>query len=180
MDESRCCNSCLLAHIRPMTITCCTCCFKDAPSNFQVVNNSQCSDVQICFMFTPIWEKRILFERSSCLLFPLLESKPPTRFGCFHEQNGELILTLSAYLVLYEYLLTYQNLKVSNPELEIENVFSWPMWVKQNTGKSGEENNWDEMSLCRSLLITLKSCGYVRVRSSILRSGLKRISLHTW
>lgn len=34
--------------------------------------------------------------------------------------------------------LTYQNLKVSDPELEIENKSSWPMWVKQNTGKSSE------------------------------------------
>ena len=93
------------AHIRPMTITCCTCCFKDALSNFQVLNDSQCGDVQICFMFMQICPNKSFVERSSCLLFPFFfESKPPTRFGCFHEQDGELILTLSAYLVLCGYL----------------------------------------------------------------------------
>ena len=58
------------AHIRPMTITCCTCCFKDALSNFQVLNNSQCGDVQICFMFMQICPNKSFVERSSCLLFP--------------------------------------------------------------------------------------------------------------
>ena len=70
----RCCNWCLLAHIRPLTATYCIFFWKDAPSNFQVVNHSQCGDVQICIIFTPIWANRSCLRDLHVCCFPFLLS----------------------------------------------------------------------------------------------------------